>query len=63
MWDVYVVDEVGVFKANSQPLNIIEAELLAKHLKDLVIFLFPTSRDLPVGFSRLRSDIDVIGST
>lgn len=50
MWNVYVVDESGPFQANSQPLDIIEAELLAEKLSDLVVFLFPAGRDLPAGF-------------
>lgn len=58
MWNVYVVDECGVFKANSQPLNIIEAESLAGKLTDLVVFLFPASRDLAACFCRIRVDVD-----
>lgn len=52
MWDVYVVDAVGIYRGNSQPLNIIEAEHLHKLLEagGLVAFLFRAGTALPEGF-------------
>jgi hypothetical protein len=56
MWDVYIVDEEGVFKANSVPLTTVEAEHFGSLLDaDLTFFLFPAGRSL-VGFERFLLD-------
>lgn len=56
MWDIYVADEVGVFKANSLSLDIIAAEYFMAQLdRDLVAFLLPAGGSL-VGFGGLTVD-------
>lgn len=57
MWDVYVVDASGVFQANSQPLNIMEAERLHELLaiRGLTAFLFRAGVGLPVSFVGIGS--------
>jgi hypothetical protein len=52
MWNVYVVDSSGAFLANSQPLNIMEAEKMHDLLAEegLTVFLFSAGVGLPESF-------------
>jgi hypothetical protein len=48
LWNVFVIDESGVFQANPEPLNIQAAEYLAGLVSPyLTIFLYPADLELP----------------
>ena len=57
MWNVYIVDSCGVFLANDEPMDIVDAEQFCGFLDDgLVFFLLPASIGFPICFSSLRLD-------
>jgi hypothetical protein len=56
MWDVFIVDEVGMFKANETPMDWMALEFFVGLLDpSLVFFLLPAGGDL-VGFLGLLRD-------
>lgn len=58
MWDIYIYDENGVFKANCEPLSILQAEEFTALLDDdLVFFLLPSGSPF-VGLVGLFADIE-----
>lgn len=61
MWNVYVVDENGVFKANSIELGLCEAEYFASLLDpSLSFFLLPIGGGF-IGLCRIRLDPKFFG--
>lgn len=56
MWNVYVVDELGVFQANSIELGLCEAEYFCSLLDpSLTFFLLPVGSGF-IGLCRITGD-------